>query len=437
MMQTIAAHEAVLRSRLRAAFAAALGRRAPGAMLHAAPSAGGEIYQALHPPASWNWPPSNPGFISAAQYDFCATIPQWSEEGTYVSSGVTFDRTYQQFLNLVVLYTTNPQLQRAIQAAQNALLVASANLQNLSAESRGAYNATVKDNDPSYTQWLDGDGKRFGTQLRAATGEVDRRQSAVNDLLAQQQTPHIAGAQAAFADPANYLALSGSGLAGMPPVPAWNVSSDVARWLTEHRAGKLPRGSIAFSNEGVQPPLVAARADDPADAFWAVSAGGAWQHADAFYADAELTCRIEFSALDVVAIEPGAWYSGTNLFQAGPFYWDITPYEPTPPPVPSSQLWMFGRGGLIPLMKTAMQVAYEPAIAITVGDATYRALAQRSPRLSGVQVGSLRVGGPDAGATIRWTRTGGVWQLTATAPPTVPLIVGVVAAVQPAAAHPA
>ena len=69
-----------------------------------------QSFQLVYPMTSWNWPTNNLGFTSAAQYDFCATIPQWSAVGAYISSGVTFDSAYQQFLNTILLSTSNPVL---------------------------------------------------------------------------------------------------------------------------------------------------------------------------------------------------------------------------------------------------------------------------------------------------------------------------------------
>ena len=50
-----------------------------------------QTFQLIYPMTSWNWPTNNAGYTNAAQYDFCATIPQWSAVGAYVSSGATFD----------------------------------------------------------------------------------------------------------------------------------------------------------------------------------------------------------------------------------------------------------------------------------------------------------------------------------------------------------
>lgn len=50
-----------------------------------------KTFQLVFPMTSWNWPTNNMGYTSAAQYDFCATIPQWSATGAYVSGGATYN----------------------------------------------------------------------------------------------------------------------------------------------------------------------------------------------------------------------------------------------------------------------------------------------------------------------------------------------------------
>src|SRR6185437_5888576 len=152
-----------------------------------------QTFQLIYPMTSWNWPPNNLGYTNSAQYDFCATIPQWSAVGGYVSSGATFDNAYQQLLNCVVLYSTNPALQQQILKAQNNVTQISQQLQTASAQALNTYNQSVTNNNPTYTAWLGSPaGAGYAAQINSLTLQLTQAQNVVTQLANEQTTPNIA-----------------------------------------------------------------------------------------------------------------------------------------------------------------------------------------------------------------------------------------------------
>jgi hypothetical protein len=386
-------------------------------------------FQLVYPMTSWNWPTNNPGYTSAAQYDFCSVMPQWSATGGYVSSGVTFDGGYQQFLNTILLYTTNPTLQQQILAAQNNLVQASQNLQIVVAQSVDTYNSTVKNNVPTYTDWLGTPaGLGYATQINSLSLQVTQAQNVVNQLALEQTTPNIANALAAYANPAYYTKLVDPVLSGFPPVPAWSLAQSSQQWVNQVQGGGGTPGSITFANSQAAynyQNTWAQGSTSVGNFFWSVYASGSWQQCTQFQSDSSLSCTISFKAWDTIGITPSKWYSGTTAFKNGPFYPGYSAYAQP------GTAYMFGSGGIVPLVKTGMLVCYQPTITITTSQSTYQSFQKQWSAAGGVQVGPFQIGGSSGGQTLNWTSSGSSMQLQVVSTSLVPLIFGVNVAVEP------
>jgi hypothetical protein len=387
-------------------------------------------FQLIYPMTSWNWPTNNIGFTSAVQYDFCATIPQWSAVGAYVSSGETYDSAYQQFLNTILLYTTNPTLQQQITAAQNNLTQAAQNLQSVLVQALSTYNSTVTGNDPTYTNWLATPaGLVYSSQINSLSLQVTQAQNVVNQLANEQTTPNISNALTAFLNPAYQTKLNDPTLSGFPPVPGWSLSMSSQQWVNQAQGGGGNGGSISFSNSSAAYDYSNTWAQGSVSDegwFWSAYANGSWQQINEFSADSSLSCTISFKAWDTIAITPSKWYSGTTAFRNGPFAPGYTATSQ-----PGSTAYMFGEGGIVPCFKTGMIVCYQPTITINVSESTYQSFQQQWSAAAGIQVGPFQIGGSAGGTQLNWSQTASGMSLNVASTSNTPLIVGVNIAVQP------
>jgi hypothetical protein len=384
-------------------------------------------FQLVYPMTSWNWPTNNPGFTTSQQYDFCATIPQWSATGSYVSSGATFDSSYQQFLNCIQVTTTNPTLQQQIIAARNQLTQDSGTLQTVAAQAQATYNSSVTGNNPTYTAWLGTPaGLGYAAQINTLTLQVNQDQAVLNQLLTQQTTPGLSNAQTAFANQNYYTKLSDQ--TNFPAVPNYNVDISAAAWVSQVQGGGGTGASFSFANAQSSydySKTWAAGSSSVGGWFWSVYASGSWQQCTQFSADSSLTCTVSFKAWDTINITPAKWYSGTKLFANGPY---IPGYTAN---APAQYAYMFGQGGVVPLLKTGMLVCYQPTITITVSQSTYQSFQQQWSAAGGIQVGPFQIGGSSGGQTMNWSSTSSGMQCVITSTSTVPLIFGTLIAVEP------
>jgi hypothetical protein len=387
-------------------------------------------FQLVYPMTSWNWPTNNLGFTSAAQYDFCATIPQWSATGAYVSSGVTYDGAYQQFLNCIMLDTTDPALQQKITAAINNLTQSTQNYQSMYNQAQTAYNGQVTGNNPSFTAWLASPaGFSYNANLNTAQEQVIENQAIVTALTKQQKTPNIAAAQAAMANPAYMTQLSDPALSGNTPVPAWSLALSSQQWVNQVQGGGATGNSITISNSSAAYDYSKTWAQASSSVnyfFWQVYASGSWQKITEFYTDSSLSCTISFKAWDTIGITPSKWNSGTNIFKNGPFTQGYSADQGD-----GGTTWMFGQGGVVPCYKTSMLVCYQPTITITVSESTYNSFQQSWSAAGGIQVGPFQFGGSSGGETLNWTKSGSGMTLTVASSSLIPLIFGVNVAIQP------
>lgn len=388
-----------------------------------------KTFQLVYPMTGWDWPTNALGYTSAAQYNFCATIPQWSATGAYTSSGTTYNGAYQQFLNTIMLNTTDPALQLEIAGATNNLTQTTVAYQTALNQAQAAYNSSVTGNNPTFTDWLGSlAGAGYNTAITAAVGQMTAAQAVLTALTSQQTTPNIAAAQLAVANQAYFTKLQDPTLAGFPAVPGWSLSTTSQQWVTQAQGGGANPGSISFSNSSSAYSYANTWAQGSTSVgswFWQVYANGQWQQASEFYADSSLSCTISFKSWGTIGITPSGWYSGTNALRNGPYKQGYSANQQ------DGTTWMFGEGGVVPCFKTGMLVCYQPTISITVSKSTYNKFQSSWSAAGGVQVGPFQIGGSGGGSSLKWSSSGDNMTLSVVSSSTIPLILGVNIALQP------
>jgi hypothetical protein len=381
-------------------------------------------FQLAYPMTSWSWPTTSVGFTSAAQYDFCSVLPQWSAVGAYVSSGTAFDGSYAQFLNCILPATTNPALQAKIVASRNDLTQATNQYSTDYAQAQVVYNGSVTGNNPSFTDWLASPpGFSFQTLLAADQLMVNQAQAVYNSLVNQATTPNLAPAQAAMANQAFYTKLQDPGLSGFPPVPSYSISTTAQAWVNMVQGGGGTPGTISFSNSQSSFNFNQTWAQTSATVsgfFWQVYNNNSWQQATLFESDSSLTCTVSFKAWDTIQIQPGKWYSGVTALKNGPYTQGFSEFKQP------GMTWMFGQGGVVPLLKTSMLVCYQPSFTISVSQSTFQKFQSSFSTATGMQVGPFACGGASGGSsTLNWKQTGSSMTLTCASTSIIPLIFGI------------
>jgi hypothetical protein len=383
-----------------------------------------QTFQLVYPFTSWDWPTNNAGFTSSQQYDFCATMPQWSAVGAYTSSSATFDGAYQQFLNSILAATNDPALLQKIAAAKNNLTGAANQYQTDYAQAQSTYTSTVTGNNPTFTAWLASPaGLSYQTILQADTTNLTEMQAVYTALVGEGTTPNLAQAQKAYANQDFYTKLSDPGTSNFSAVPGYSVATTAQNWVNQVQGGGGTGGSIEFSNSSAAYDYSSSWAQGSTSAdgwFWSVYTNDSWQQVSTFSSDTSLSCTISFKAWDTIQIQPLGWYSGVTALKNGPYTQGFSEFKQS-----ETAPYMFGQGGVLPLLKTGMLVCYQPTISITVSESTYQSFQESWSSASGVQVGPFGISGSGGGSTFDWTSTGSGMTLQVASTSTTPLIFGV------------
>lgn len=208
-------------------------------------------FQLIYPYTTWDWPIAPTGYTSAAQWDFCSAVPQFSATGQYTSAGTAFNDTYGSMLNVVSAATTDPKLKADIEQARNMLQLATNNYDTVYSQSSLAYKSeTGGSNTPTYTEWLGSmSGRSWQAQLDSAWKNVQSQQNVYNQLLSETTTPGLKDAQNRNANTDYYTRLQDPSLTTFPAVPGYSISMDATTWLNKVQSGTGgSSGSIGFSS---------------------------------------------------------------------------------------------------------------------------------------------------------------------------------------------
>jgi hypothetical protein len=390
-----------------------------------------QTFQMSVPPPAWDWKIENRGFISAAQYDFCSVMPLWSAIGSYVSSGMRFNTAYGQFLRCIAADTTNPHRQDEINQALGQLTNDSSSLQDIVAQSQNSYSSDVTNNDPTYSDWLaTPDGAGYQSQITTAMETVAKDQQVYEQLLNDISNPNLPQALNNYSNTDYYSKLDNPNLSGFPPVPGWSLSTDYLSWVNKVLGDGGQPISFSYSNQDQSYDYSKTWAEGAADVdfgFFQVMIESEWSRVEEFYTDTSLACTFECAALDLIQIQPTSWYSGTTALANGPY---VPGYGKDASSGQST--YMFGEGGVIPLLKTGMLVCLNPKITVTVSLETYHKLAKQWEHAGGFSIGPFVFEGAAGGNSIDWQKTDNSASFSLADSSNIPKILGVTVAVQPA-----
>lgn len=385
-----------------------------------------ENFQLTYPFISWNWAPTNVGFTVAPQYDFCATIPQWSATGAYVSAGSRFNDAYGNFLSVIMANTTDPKLQQEILTQQGKVQLAKNDYDIVLSQAKIAYETDTKGtNDPVFDAWLGTlAGKSWQAQLNSKDLIYQQEMANLQSLVDQSQTPGLKDALARYKDQMYYTKYQDPGLSGFPAVPSWSVSQNSVSWVQMVQAGGGNPGSLSFnmSDQAYDYNKTWAKGSaSVGSVFWSVAVNGKWEKITSFESDKGLSVGIDFKAWDQVSITPGGWYDGgfVGFHKNGPFIKGYSGYKE------GGGTYMWGEGGAMNLMKTSMFVAYQPKISITLNQSTYNSFIQNWDASTGIRIGPFSFGGTTGSSKSQWTKSQSGLTLTADSTSTTPLIFGV------------
>lgn len=161
--------------------------------------------------------------------------------------------------------------------------------------------------------------------------------------------------------------------------------------------------------------------------FFSVYVNGSWSRTTEFYTDNSLQVELSFEGISVVQIQPANWYSGTRMLAAGPYLTGYGKDEAS-----GAATYMFGEGGVLPLVNTGMLVCLNPSITVTCSQQTYKSFQQNYQGAAGISIGPFQIGGQGGSQQINWTTSGNTASFTIADTSGIPKILGVTVAVQPA-----
>jgi hypothetical protein len=383
-------------------------------------------FQLIYPFTSWNWPTPAAGTIGAAQYDFCATSPQWSAVGAYASGGDHVDKAYQQFLNVIPAATEDPILRDQIEEASNALTEATNKYTLAHNAALAVYEENVQDNTPSFTEWLGTPaGLGYQTYIRAAAQVMAQSEINLAALVVQANTPGLGSASEQFNNEEFKVRLADPSLSKLPKVRNWTIAQSAAQWLQKVKAGKGPAGAtMGFTNREAQfdygETWAGGKAKIP-QLFWEVKVNGKWERVEQFESDHELEVSLTFAAFELIQIQPGAWYDGAFVrsMAKGPF---VRGYSPDGSDDTQA---VFGEKGFFGLIKTGMYVGYKPSFSIRSSASTFKSFSEKFKVAGGLRIGPFTFEANGGSEKSGWASSENGFSFTGTTTSDQPMIIGV------------
>lgn len=383
-------------------------------------------FQLIYPAQPWDWPRTQAGFIPGAQFDFCATAPQWSAIAAFVSSGDTMHQAYQQCLNVAQAQTEYPSLRRHLIDAEDEL-VAATNQYTLAATSAASVHANRGGEDaPSFSQWLGSrDGRPYQNRMVAAEVPMNQAQAHYAALVAQCDNAELGAAQRRCGDEAHRVRLADLDLLRMPKVPEWRIAEHAQTWTERARRGEGPAGvTLGFSNREAPYDFGqtwAGRQSKVRRLFWQLRIDDRWERIDEFEYDHQLELSLDFRAVDRIAIAPGDWYDGdfARSLIDGPFAHGYSAFGDE-----RSQA-VFGEKGFFGLVKRSMYVGYKPSFAIRTTTSTFRRFGYPFQAATGLRIGPFTFEAEGGSRAAGWRADAATRTFTGTTTSDVPMIFGV------------
>lgn len=383
-------------------------------------------FQLIYPFTTWTWPTQSAGFISAAQYDFCSTVPQWSATGAYTSSADRVNQAYGAFLDVILAATDDPKLREEIRVSGEALTNAANDYTMAVGQATTIYNDDVPDNKPTFTEWLATPaGRGYSIKIDAALTRLNQAQTNYTIVVAQANTPGLADAQEQLANKDFYSRLSDPGLSKFPLVPYFQVSQNAAAWVDRIKAGSGPGGAtMGFTNREASYDYTKTWAGTSASVstfFWEVQVSGSWERVTAFETDNELEVSMEFEAIDLISITPSDWYNGSFVRSHGngPFTRGYSANGG------DGTQAVFGKNGFFNLIKTGMYVGYKPNFTIRVSKSAFTSFLQKFKAATGLRIGPFSFSAEGGSTQAGWTANESGQSFTGTTTSDAPMILGI------------
>lgn len=389
-------------------------------------------FQLIYPFTPWDWCRAQDGFVPAAQYDFCATAPQWSAIGAYVSSGDTVHQAYQQFLNVIPAQTDYRSLRQHLHDADDALVMATNRYTLATTSAASAFANQVGDHPPSFSEWLGGErGRSYQTRIAAAQVAMNQAQAHYAALVAQCELPGASGlgeAQRRCGHDDFLVRYADLNLMRLPKVPDWRIDQNAADWVAKVEAGEGPAGvTLGFSNREAPYDFSqtwAGRRGRIRQLFWQVRINGRWERIDEFEFDNKLEISVDFQAVDRIGIRPGAWFDDAfaRSMIDGPFMPGYSPFggdtiETRGQPV-------FGERGFFGLIKNGMCVGHKPSFAIRTTTSTFRRFVDPFKAATGLRIGPFTFEAEGGSLAAGWKADAAAQTFTGTTSSRHPLIIG-------------
>lgn len=383
-------------------------------------------FQLIYPFTTWDWPVAPTGYTTAAQWDFCSAVPQFSATGEYTSAGTSFNDSYGSMLNVVSAATTDPKLQAAIDQQRNMLQLATNNYDTIYKQAVDAYTTeTGGSNTPPFTEWLGSfGGKSWAAQLDSAYKNIQSQQSVYNQLMSEVTTPGLKDAQDRLANKDYYTKLQDPTLPGFPPYPGFSLSMDSTTWLSKVQSGTGgSSGTIGFSNSQSEYDYKKTWAGGSASVsklFWSVNVGGSWERVDEFGSDNSLQVTVSFQAWDQIQINAARWYNGAfvNAVKNGPFVRGYSPYGS------ASETAVWGPNGIMSVQKVGMLVCYKPSFSISVSNSSFKSFSEKWQVSTGLRIGPFNFSGGGGSSSSGWKADSATNTFTGTSTAETALIMG-------------
>lgn len=360
----------------------------------------GSQLQVLGAPIPFDWGVSTGNTSPLEYWNFCNQLPKWSAVGGYTPAQGGFVNGYETFLN-ALKQDYSQALKNQITEAQERLAALVSKRNGVVTTVGASYKNYVNNQkqfgipaDP-YDTWVKTSG--FQTQLNAASAQIQKQNTIIQSLLAQQNRAY-ANAWAAFSDEKNMrIYTDASNNLSTKRIISW--SNNPVAMTQKLRSGTLAMGkTIAFSHSTSEYNFTKSWAGASASinyVFWGVSGGGAWSKMNESDNASSYSASITFKNLSMVTVTPDTgWFeSGFLKAQAnGPFVDDNTvgfANEAT-----GNKTYFFGGPkAILPSQVTGILVGYQPTCEITMSEKTFHSTYEEVQASGGLRIGPFHFGG--------------------------------------------
>lgn len=343
-------------------------------------------FQLIYPFSTWNWDSSPVGHLVSAEYDFYATVPQWSAVGAYQSSGTRLSDAYEKFLNALVV-SADPVQKQKIKDQQN-VVQDDQNRYTLALNAARAAFKADKDAPKDFSNWLtdENGGYSYNKAIVAARLVLDKDMDFLTQLIEQSTDPTFKIAANRLADGKFWSLIDTSSLTSAISAPGYNKSRNYMDWVTAVQSGGGMSGSIAWTNseESYDWEKTWAKGEAAASIdFFSLFIDGSWERQSWMSDASELSVTMNFEAWEALPIQDSGWLDPTFIkARANGEY---------------RQGWnkgnFFGQTGAMAAMKTQMYVAYKPSFEIITGTKFTSEQQEKIKASGGLQIGPFVIGG--------------------------------------------